>query len=244
MTITLESLIPFVSALSAIIAALVTLGFALTVNRERINRSRYDEHERRAVLSMMRDTYEDRIADLTEKLTSTQSRWQELNHLLLDAQRVQGKSSARNDLSSERFLRGFGIDLAEVLIDPKLAFILTPFTKSEQRTFEAIQKGCSNAAFRAVRGDEERITGPILPHILRQIASARVIVANISTRNPNVFYELGIAQALGKPTILVSRSVEDVPFDLQSTQIIQFSDIRELSSKVSDEIRKVIADDW
>lgn len=54
------------------------------------------------------------------------------------------------------------------------------------------------------------------------ILSAKVLVAELTTRNPNVFYELGLAHALEKPVVLVSSREEDVPFDLQHIRVIYY----------------------
>jgi nucleoside 2-deoxyribosyltransferase len=54
------------------------------------------------------------------------------------------------------------------------------------------------------------------------INSARVLVAELTTRNPNVFYELGLAHALRKPVVLVAGAEEDVPFDLKHIRVIYY----------------------
>ena len=61
-----------------------------------------------------------------------------------------------------------------------------------------------------------------LGHYWSGINSARVLVAELTSRNPNVFYELGLAHALRKPVVLVSSSEEDVPFDLQHIRVIYY----------------------
>ncbi|EGQ5282741.1 hypothetical protein I4B36_003512, partial [Enterobacter hormaechei] len=62
--------------------------------------------------------------------------------------------------------------------------------------------------------------------------SAQLIIANISGRNPNVFYELGIAQALGKPVVIVSKGAKDIPFDLKNRQVIIYDNPADLRLKV------------
>jgi hypothetical protein len=52
--------------------------------------------------------------------------------------------------------------------------------------------------------------------------TAKVLVAELTSRNPNVFYELGLAHALNKPVVLVSRTQDDVPFDLQHIRVIYY----------------------
>ncbi len=54
------------------------------------------------------------------------------------------------------------------------------------------------------------------------IAHAKVLVAELTSRNPNVFYELGLAHALKKPVVLVSSNEADVPFDLQHIRVIYY----------------------
>src|SRR5690606_5004407 len=141
-----------------------------------------------AELSMMRTLYEDRIAELTHRLTATEGRWIEVNHLLLDAQRGQSitptPASPPQGKSTDTFFASLGIATEEVRVDPKLVFVLTPFSEKEKDTFEAIRNTCLRVGLRASRGDEEFVEGPILHHIVRQILNARVVIANVTTRNP------------------------------------------------------------
>ncbi len=48
------------------------------------------------------------------------------------------------------------------------------------------------------------------------------MLADVTGKNPNVFYELGLAHALGKPVVIVTKSMEDVPFDLRALRVIQY----------------------
>ena len=72
------------------------------------------------------------------------------------------------------------------------------------------------------------------------MVKARIIIANISNRNPNVCYELGIAHMMGKPTILLCRKGTDVPFDLKQKYIIFYDNEEELSCKLNDALLKII----
>jgi nucleoside 2-deoxyribosyltransferase len=54
------------------------------------------------------------------------------------------------------------------------------------------------------------------------INDARVLVAELTQRNPNVFYELGLAHALEKPVVLISSNEADVPFDLHHIRVIYY----------------------
>lgn len=49
-----------------------------------------------------------------------------------------------------------------------------------------------------------------------------MLLADLTGKNPNVFYELGLAHALSKPVVLITESVENVPFDLRSLRHIVY----------------------
>ena len=74
----------------------------------------------------------------------------------------------------------------------------------------------------------DEIAGPgiIVDDIQRQISEANVIVAEISSKNPNVFYELGYAHALSKPAVLLARreSSAEMPFDIRGYRAIFYDD--------------------
>lgn len=58
----------------------------------------------------------------------------------------------------------------------------------------------------------------MLDRIFNQISKAGIIVADMTGRNPNVFYEVGYAHALGKITLLLTQNADDIPFDLKHRQ--------------------------
>jgi hypothetical protein len=74
------------------------------------------------------------------------------------------------------------------------------------------------------RVDEQFFAESILARIYNQIAKADLIVADMSGRNPNVFYEVGYAHALGKIVILLTKNSDDIPFDLKHYPHIIYAD--------------------
>jgi len=109
-------------------------------------------------------------------------------------------------------------------IEADLIFVLTPFHEQYEALFEVIQEVCTDAGFRCMRGDEKQVSGEILPHILQQIVKARLVIANISGRNPNVFYELGIAHTIGKSVLLVLEASDDIPFDISRLRVLIYAE--------------------
>lgn len=63
---------------------------------------------------------------------------------------------------------------------------------------------------------------PIVGDLWQMIQNSKLLLAELTTKNANVFYELGLAHAIGKPVILVAETMDDVPFDLQSLRILLY----------------------
>jgi len=74
----------------------------------------------------------------------------------------------------------------------------------------------------ALKADDIYGTAPIIKDIWVSIWKARVVIADVTTRNPNVNYELGLCHALGVPTILITQSMDDVPFDYRHRRCILY----------------------
>lgn len=211
----------------------------LTAFRER-SQSKYNEERHRAELSAMRAALEHSISNMNMQLMATEQRWRDVNHLLISAQDAQATHAPEQRAAVTSFIRELGISDEEAVVDPKLIFVLTPFADEEEATYQAIKEVCDRTGFTCMRGDEQYVSGDLLRHIVRLIARARVVIANVGTRNPNVFYELGIAQAIGKQTILVSRTIEELPFDLRSQQIVLFHEPQQLSTRLAESLVRTI----
>jgi len=103
-------------------------------------------------------------------------------------------------------------------------FVLMPFAEPLGSHFSLIyEPAIRRAGLRAVRADADIFaTGKIMDQVWSGINAARVLVAEMTTRNPNVFYELGIAHAIQKPVVLISSNEEDVPFDVRHIRVIYY----------------------
>lgn len=202
--------------------------------------ARYSEERQMAILSEMRASYEHRISDLTREMVATRARWEDANHLILSGQRTQSMEIGSGTIDVARFLKPYGIDPHSTVVDSDKIFILTPFSEDELEIYSAIKSVCGRTGFTALRGDERRAEGDIFQHILEEIVTSRIVIANISSRNPNVFYELGIAMAIGKPTLLISDTLEDTPFDLKSRRIVVFKGVKDLETKLSEALLQTI----
>lgn len=97
-----------------------------------------------------------------------------------------------------------------------LVFVLMPFDPKFDDVYElGIKAAVQEAGGHAERLDEQIFTESMLERIYSQISKADVIVADMTGRNPNVFYEVGYAHAMDKIVLLLTQEHEDIPFDLK-----------------------------
>lgn len=113
------------------------------------------------------------------------------------------------------------------------AFVIMPFDEEFNSIYETlIRESLLEAGFEVTRADSFLNQQNILRDIVVGITAADLIVADLTTTNPNVFYELGLAHGLGIPTVLIAQSITDVPFDLRSYKVhvydTHFNKIRKL----------------
>jgi hypothetical protein len=119
-------------------------------------------------------------------------------------------------------------------------FVMMPFGEWFDRYYQDIYApAIREAGFEPVRADELFTTGSVVEQIWDQIEKAKLLLADLSGKNANVFYELGLAHAARKPVVFTSSNTEDVPFDLRHLRVIIY-DIRE--PEWADRLRKSIAD--
>jgi hypothetical protein len=103
-------------------------------------------------------------------------------------------------------------------------FVMMPFAQPIGGYYSTIyEPAIRKAGLTPIRADTEIFgTGKIIDQIWRSLNAAKVLVAELTGRNPNVFYELGLAHALSKPVVLVSSNEDDVPFDLHHIRVIYY----------------------
>ena len=125
------------------------------------------------------------------------------------------------------------------IISPKpFIFVLMPFDAQFNDTYKFGIKGAAeDVGAYAERIDEQIFTEGILERIFNQISKADVIVADMTGRNPNVFYEVGYAHALGKVVLLLTQNVDDIPFDLKHRpHIVYAGKIETLREKLTEKL--------
>jgi hypothetical protein len=85
---------------------------------------------------------------------------------------------------------------------------------------ELFTPSIKDAGMEPLRADELFSTGTVIEQIWEQIQKAKILLADLTGKNANVFYELGLAHAAHKPVVFTSGNLEDVPFDLRHLRVI------------------------
>jgi hypothetical protein len=107
--------------------------------------------------------------------------------------------------------------------DKDLCFVIMPFGGWLDHYFKTIYIPAIKAAgLNPLRADDIYRPSAIVPDIWEQTKKAKLLIADLSGKNPNVFYELGLAHAITKPVIFITDNIEDVPFDLRALRIIEY----------------------
>lgn len=120
------------------------------------------------------------------------------------------------------------------------AFVIMPFAPEFDNIYaDLIVSALESAGYEVRRADSAIDQQNILKDIVYSIDRADLIVAELTSLNPNVLYELGIAHGLLKPTVLLTQTMEDVPFDLRSYRMIVYSTRYDEIKELKDQLRKI-----
>ena len=105
--------------------------------------------------------------------------------------------------------------IPDVAPDSSLIAVMMPFDTEFDFVYQAIILAAKSAGMKCSRVDDIWDDSTIIQDIFSLIYRARIVICDFSCKNPNVFYEAGIAHTLGKQVIPLARSVDDIPFDLR-----------------------------
>jgi hypothetical protein len=122
----------------------------------------------------------------------------------------------------------------------KLCFVLMPFDEKFYPIYEKIKEVVEELGLICKRADEIFNTKPVIEDICHSIQKSRILIADLTGRNPNVFYELGFAHAKNKKVILITQDINDVPFDVKHYRCIVYKDTISGADELSDGLKKTL----
>lgn len=158
------------------------------------------------------------------------------------AEEIENEERRKNIVRLNPIFRG-----RDFQIDQQLAFVLIPFNEPFNTIYEDHIKPSveSIQGLTCLRADDIYDNRPIIEDIWRCTNQARILIAELTGRNPNVFYETGIAHTVGKEVILITQSMDDVPFDLKHLRCIVYEytpkGIKTLEENLKNTVHNILA---
>jgi hypothetical protein len=129
-----------------------------------------------------------------------------------------------------------------------LCFVVMPFQPRFDLVYQDVYSpAIQDAGLIPVRGDEIYGARRVMQDVWDGIRSSRIVLAEVTGRNGNVLYELGLAHAIGKAVIIVTNTIDDVPFDLKDVRCIVYETYNprwgdNLRTRITETIRNQLAD--
>jgi hypothetical protein len=121
-----------------------------------------------------------------------------------------------------------------------ICFVVMQFTDEYNALFkEVIRPVCASYGYEVIRGDDFYTSGLIIEDITQSIRESALIIADVTPDNANVFYEVGYAHGIGKPTILLSdRKREKLPFDIAGFRTLFYDNTISGKAAVEERLKK------
>ncbi len=107
-------------------------------------------------------------------------------------------------------------------IDPALVSAMMPFDAAFTSVYNSIRLAAEQVQLRCRRADDIWENASIIQDVVSLIDRSRVVVCDCTGKNPNVFYEVGIAHTLGREVILITQNEGDIPFDVGHLRHIKY----------------------
>lgn len=128
-------------------------------------------------------------------------------------------------------------------------FVIMPFQKELKPVYDKhIRSAVQKMNLTVARGDDFFTAKSVMADIWNAMNACRLVIADCTGRNPNVFYEMGMAHTLGKPVILISQKKRDIPFDIQHLRFIIYKStpkgMMEFERKLTATIQRELQDEF
>ena len=143
---------------------------------------------------------------------------------------------SREELQSQR-INAAGIDSAS----RPHAFVAIPFSETFEDVFYfGIQPSVQAAGLNCHRMDEISFTGDIVALMRERIASSKIVVADLTDSNPNVYLEIGYAWGVNVPCVLLCHRASAPKFDVRGQRCLFYNNIKQLNDTLSRELRNLL----
>ncbi|CAN2042723.1 Nucleoside 2-deoxyribosyltransferase [Candidatus Magnetomoraceae bacterium gMMP-15] len=133
------------------------------------------------------------------------------------------------------------ITLAEKIVFTKSVFVVMSFNETSQYKdlYTSIQRVCMEYDYDAKRVDDSNSFKRIIPEIILQIRQSAFVIADVTELKPNVFYELGFADGIGKKIILTAKEGTEVPFNINDFPILYWDSFADFEKELEERVKQI-----
>lgn len=131
------------------------------------------------------------------------------------------KFLARHSRPSRRLPTVFSVSQPE-RINQNFCSAMMPFSTPFTPVYRKLQEVAQGLGMDCRRADDIWENNTIIQDVVSLIDRSCAVICDCTDRNPNVFYEIGVAHALGREVVLITQSHDDVPFDLRHLRYIHY----------------------
>lgn len=127
--------------------------------------------------------------------------------------------------------------------DKKLCFVLMPFgLEWSDRVYRSLlRENIESLGLQCLRADNLKGT-IVVEDIWTKINQAAFIIADVTERNPNVMYEMGIVHSIGKPAILITQDLNNIPFDFKHLRHQEYKDNSDSFQSFGRQLKEIVID--
>lgn len=123
-------------------------------------------------------------------------------------------------------------------VEANVLSVMMPFEGRFAGTYQAIRNVCARLGINCKRADDIWDNSILIQDVFELIFTSRAVITDFTDRNPNVFYETGVAHTLGKIVIPITQSVGDIPFDLRHHRALTYLPNAEGLAKLEKDLEK------
>lgn len=127
-------------------------------------------------------------------------------------------------------------------IEPTLVSAMMPFHPSFDAVYATLQRTAEAVSLRCRRADDIWENPSVIQDVVSLIDRSNIVICDCTGRNPNVFYEIGIAHTLGREVILITQAEADIPFDLRHLRFVHYLNNGEGLNALSTRLQLRLAD--
>lgn len=140
--------------------------------------------------------------------------------------------------------RVFRPEAVDLKTDFNIVAVMMPFEAKFNPVIDVIREACESIELTCVRADDIWEETAIIDEIFSLICRSGIVVCDLTDRNPNVLYEMGIAQTIGKPVVMITQRDSDIPFDVKHHRYLPYLNNDQGREEMRDALANRLATIW